>query len=819
MSRIQRLKNTLKKIITPKRAGIIVCLMVLAFFVFPKTGFAQDAEGTASAADTIVQQIGAFLTVAFTFLQFLLYPLTMLIAQLMDPDILIGPDMESKLLQVWVIFRNWVNIFFVLILVGIALYNVLGIAGDGSNYALKAILPKIVIGLIAVNFSFLAGKVLIDATNVLTTAVYALPTDLQLWNEQVDGVKNRICAIPETKDTDGDGKMETTNAGERKVKDGGMMSFLFCEIQDENAEIKVYTGEFTSMGDSFFKVFGAHNVSLVLMVNMGQVSDIDIVSLTENKSVADQAATLTMQMLFGILMFLLFGFAYVAVIVVLGARLVVLWICLALSPFIVIFFIFPDLGSFAGGEFDFKTQFFKHLFAPMVMGIVFSVGFVMLSVLQNSTSGGWMGDIGNISFDQLGDTDEVSRLMDSYGKDISDFGDLLIAACAVIIIWVGVFAAASQTIASSWTNTIKGAGESVGKFLAESPLYATVIPIKGKSGEKENVSLGGALFGTIDKLRGLGDARDQQKKDARKTIFGDETSLFDKYAEGKYKDAKKSTDIKKTQGYLLDIAQKDGARGGDWAKYLGDASIQGRLGLNLSKYDGLAEAIAGKDDKKVYELLRKNKDLQKAVFGTGDVAFDHDPVTKEEAGESSSQSSEEKAKAETETKAKEKEEQKKTIQEGAAVLGAGAAATMSAVASADQMKVVKAIDEVKKLAGEVTKAGDSATPEQKQQLEEALGALFDAPTTPDLIKAVSGYNFSKNSREFQDLEIKDGKLDQASFIQTVTGRTPTAQPTGAPAETTPPQGGATATTAGPAATTAPAAPPQSSAGTTPPAQP
>lgn len=452
----------------------LTLLMAAGMVLFPEISFAQQSDVTT----TTEAQITSTMIVVFKFLNFLLYPILVMISALMDNEVLIGPEMESKLLQIWVEIRNWVNIIFVLILVGIALYNVLGVADEGSNYALKAILPKMVIGLVAVNFSFLAGKLVIDATAVVTTAVYALPTQLMDWDKEKAEVEIRLCTQNrENAQTN----YEVTVVEPRKIEDGNIAGLLFCA--KEAAKNPVYfTGQFNSFGANFFNNFGQHNVAAVMMVNMGLISDATIIP---SEGTLQSLANLTFNMLFGALMFLVFGFSYVALAVVLLARLVVLWICLALSPLVILLFVFPDIASLGGNELDLKTQFFKHLFAPLVIGIVFSVGFTMLKVLQGSSSGSWMGALGEKEFSSLGDTQNVTDLVITYGKDISNFQELLIAAGAVVIIWVGVFAAASQTVASGIVQTIKSAGESTGKFLASAPVYATVIPIPGLKGKAD----------------------------------------------------------------------------------------------------------------------------------------------------------------------------------------------------------------------------------------------------------------------------------------------------------------------------------------------
>jgi hypothetical protein len=465
---------------------MVITPLLLMLLILPHFAFA--AEESKSSAD-IMRDLVTILNTFFQFLQFLLYPLLMIIAALMDNEMLIGPAMENKLRLIWVEIRNWVNIAFVLVMVGIAFYNVMGIAGDGSNFALKSILPKIVIGLVAVNFSFLAGKLMIDSTAVLTNAVYALPSsgNLMDWDEQRDEMKVRLCAKPG--EEDGDIVYTEGTATTRNTDDGSMLASIFCATGEGG---ETFTGEFNAMGNNFFNHFGQHNVSVALMVQMGNAANLQVPKEGGAQAIAD----LSFSLLFNIFLFVMFGFAYAALAVVLIARVIVLWICLALSPLAVLLFIFPDLSNAAGGgNFDIKEKFFGHLFVPLVIGVVFSIGFTMLSTLKGTSAGGWLGQIGDKGLNDIGTLDQAIELGTTFGNDLSNFQDLLIAIAAVLIIWMGTFAAAEKTVANSITSSIKTAGETTGKFIAKLPAYATVIP--GKFAGEDDVNVMSALGGII----------------------------------------------------------------------------------------------------------------------------------------------------------------------------------------------------------------------------------------------------------------------------------------------------------------------------------
>ncbi|MEK7145962.1 MAG: hypothetical protein AAB802_02140, partial [Patescibacteria group bacterium] len=167
--------NFLKSLVTSlkKRKATLLPLLLLGFFIGTPAAFAANTVG-----EITEQSLATMVTTFIMFLNSLLWPVLLLIGDLMDTDLILGPGMEEKLLGIWVEIRNLVNIGFVLVLLAIAFYNVLGLGSEG-NLALKTALPRLVIGLVLVNFTFLGGRLVVDAANLATTAVFALPASLE----------------------------------------------------------------------------------------------------------------------------------------------------------------------------------------------------------------------------------------------------------------------------------------------------------------------------------------------------------------------------------------------------------------------------------------------------------------------------------------------------------------------------------------------------------------------------------------------------------------------------------------------------------------
>lgn len=68
----------------------------------------------------------------------------------------------------WTISRDIANIFFILIILSIAVATILRIEG----YTMKSLLPKLIVAALVINFSLAIGYVIIDATNILALQFY-----------------------------------------------------------------------------------------------------------------------------------------------------------------------------------------------------------------------------------------------------------------------------------------------------------------------------------------------------------------------------------------------------------------------------------------------------------------------------------------------------------------------------------------------------------------------------------------------------------------------------------------------------------------------
>lgn len=448
---------------------IIVGLAVL----FPELAHAADAEET---QETVTQTIASMLTVVMQFLNMLLWPFLIIIGDLMDTDLILGPGMEERLLAIWVQVRNLVNVAFVLVLLVVAFYNVLGLGGGEGELAIKTALPKIILGLVLVNFTFLGGKILLDLVNVATTAAFALPQvteeetgfDIQ---EVARDFEEKVCS----KDIDSETGIVYFYTEADEEDDLPIYTRLFCEIAEDGDFAGSY--QLTSaIKSKYFESLNANNIGLVMTVNMGALSALELLKDEGIKDFAD----LSISVMFAVLMYLVFATTYLVLGIVLLTRLVVLWIALALSPIAVLIYVVPQVKEWAGGGGDITQKVIKTLIAPIIIGFTMSLGYLMISawdVLEESSL-----EASSFSVNKVISTEFLI-------SGIDDLPQFIIALASIIIVWTGVFAATNDTYASFATEAIKGFGNRVRDAALKAPLLLTTLAIGTKGGVPQRYSL------------------------------------------------------------------------------------------------------------------------------------------------------------------------------------------------------------------------------------------------------------------------------------------------------------------------------------------
>ena len=324
-------------------------LVLLVILLIPDTAFALTS-------DEIQQNIITKTNVVISFLNALLWPMLMLIGSLLDNNLIFGAGIEERLLTIWVQFRDFTNIAFVVVLLIAALANIFKMGEGESKWSLKAVLPKFVLGLILINFSFMGAKVILDVSNVVTTAVFALPDAVKQEDSQLRYKKNakQICA-------------EIKQNGKTPLYSSQRDQWLarFCNPDTRGQAIVM---------ESMLSNFNTRNAAFALAINMGKMHMTEI-----KKPTAAFIKDFLLNTLFSLVMFIVYASTFIALAVVLVGRLVILWLAVTLSPLLVAGFILKDLLGGAEGKGDeIKNKVVASIQAPIIIGLFMSIGYIMV---------------------------------------------------------------------------------------------------------------------------------------------------------------------------------------------------------------------------------------------------------------------------------------------------------------------------------------------------------------------------------------------------------------------------------------------------------
>lgn len=410
----------------------------------------------------------------------LIYYLTFQIGNFLGNDYIFGGNMGKMLHGIWVVSRNIVNIIFVLILLFLAVQHIFG--GE-ENSDLKKTLPKFVIMLIAINFSWLAGRLVLDAANVATNVVFQIPTGVQgVIGEDV--FAGTDCKLNKDK-TNVEGAcfptsfhypMDTeqvTNHTDCTKEDIEEFNKNYKEAYPANAEPvknhvfaqqahicwqKIELGKYNQNSASYFLSFSMARVQNLTRVNTG-----------------DKVSQMAIGTLFSLIIQIVYLIAFASLYMALIIRVAALWFLMAFSPFLVLlYYLTKDLQFQAGGvedQFSFQA-FISWAFAPAKVAAVWSVAFIMITAGQTANENVFakLNESGVVTAKVFG-VQSLFLGMDS----IQQFIWLLMT---IGILWIGTFAVLTKLKVGGFIfEKINDWGKDLATEVARSPKWAPVMPI------------------------------------------------------------------------------------------------------------------------------------------------------------------------------------------------------------------------------------------------------------------------------------------------------------------------------------------------------
>ena len=558
------------------------------------SGTAKLQQTLTDAANVIANIAVFLLKVIGALLMFMLYWMS----DLMDNTFILDGSIGDKLQIIWMFVRNIINVCFAIILVVVAFINVAGYGSGEGNYALKKFLPKMAIALIAINFTFLGARVVLDVNNVLTTAVFALPQSIPDIGEYTAETTQPLkmyakyrCSFNKQEVEDwkkGDNLDETSSLGGKKddglYKQGTPIGSFFDVCVADISGSKGIPGAdkdgLVEVGN--LKQINTSNFVWVMATRFQGIQNIAKVPLE-----AKDWESLLMNANFALIFGIIYAVAYLAMFIILLTRVIVLWICIALSPLVALEILFPELmGEFKIGGEGLKATFLNHAFVPLKMAIPMSIGFVMISQ---------MSLVGMGSFSK-----EILLTGGEFTRDGS-LQRILYGIASIALIWMGVFSATEKVQGKQFVEKIKGGVEGLGKFVAKAPLQ--LIPIVPVAGKAISISALGSMMKTIgvtpeQASREMGTAAGQRLLPGELGRKARESLLADRIIEGGFR----HEDV---QAFAKTPTDDAGKKSAALRKIIEEAIDKGVAG-GLTK-----SAIEGRTSG---ELIRDHKDKIKPIL-------------------------------------------------------------------------------------------------------------------------------------------------------------------------------------------------------------
>lgn len=424
---------------------------------------------------------------------------------------------------------NIVYVIFAFLLIIIAFMNIIG---RWDQWELKQALPKFVIWVLIVPFSWLFVQFVIAISSFLSVSVLMLPYDV-LSNSPKSGW-SEISEKPVCTKYIVVSKQEWTNNKE--------VSQSWCGWETKVGDLLTSNG-----------IYGLLNIYTYGIFSIDDLSKLNGQEISTFSSLFKISMNLLLVLLLAIVYFVLMVSLFLALFV----RWIWLWMYMVFSPVFGLLFFFGKSkengfmdGKFSISEFISLAMVPVYVSAALAFGLVFifvagtsfsstendSSGFIDFSEKPvTSTTGDYTGswqeltaNAGNgtritvlwkFQLDMYGDISTSGSQTDGLFEVMkSGFWTLLMQLFGLAVLWVAVMTAINQSkITQAVVEPIAGFGKQVGGLIQKSPQYA---PIFGGQSMQSIQQVGGKITGAANQV-----SIDKANTFAKKLPFLNESSV------------------------------------------------------------------------------------------------------------------------------------------------------------------------------------------------------------------------------------------------------------------------------------------------------
>ncbi len=456
-------------------------LVTTLFFLFSEVGFATDGQqhpgvGDAATASKAVEVIQGILQIVSA----LLGTVTAFVSLFLSPGWTSGQifNMQVHLKEIWILVSNVVYFMFAMILIAIAFMNIIG--KWDNKWELKAALPRFIIGILIVPFSWFFVQFVVSVSAILTVWVLTLPYDTfreydfyeTLEQNASEWEENDICIHPVVN------LWSTSDSGWETIDKLGCEEYgsIFSIISNGNS------------------IFGIVSIYTYGVMSPEKLDELRSETLSADTGTIAGVADLLVKVAFDLIFIIIYFILMAALFLALFVRWVWLWIYMMLSPAFGLLYFFEKWSEWVGwGETKFSIKEFVSLaLIPVYVSAALSFGLLFIFVATHGIENDeqeWQG----ISIDSSTEWEETITLLWDYNFTIRGFqwsgpvgivagagsalGSIIVQLFGLVILWIAVMAALK------WSETtgkiiapIEQFGTSVWKLVASAPSYAPIIP-------------------------------------------------------------------------------------------------------------------------------------------------------------------------------------------------------------------------------------------------------------------------------------------------------------------------------------------------------
>lgn len=493
-------------------------IFVILFWLYRDFAFATWAagadSGTTKTSETMNATVDVLNGVIFI-VALIAQPIVMFIWWLLSPDwtfweiIWLRPVIH----QVWILVSNVVYFIFAIMLVVIALANIFWEHG-GKTFALKAALPKLIMWVIMVPFTWFIVSATLSVTNVLTASVLSFSYDSIVkfsWDTgKLEDILNKP-AIPKVINID------LTEDSDWEWGAATHKTALAWDYRKINCDVAADASQCLSLKDVLWNSNWAYNLLSYYAYAIFKIDTLKTLWKDQAGKSVNKVWDIFKKLTFGLLFALIFAILIIAIAFALITRMVMLWLYAMFSPVFALSF-FLWWGWWKGLEKLNKKMnikaFVSLAMVPVYVSAALSFWLILLSFAMNtkfdkseyvSVWNDWKQDSNwdqNFTFKGWKGGKEVKLvIMWKYTEDASwviwntfaawqwIISNVIISFLALIILWMAVMAALwASEITEKAVKPIADFWDAMWKLMVEAPKY---IPLKipGKDGKSIWISM------------------------------------------------------------------------------------------------------------------------------------------------------------------------------------------------------------------------------------------------------------------------------------------------------------------------------------------